>query len=213
MGKRNFFLPRILFVLLAIAATTPSYAIMLDVLPSSTTVTAGNSFNVDIVVSGLHDSDPYEIVSAYDIFVGFDSTIIDIAGVSFSSWLNDGIPGLSISGTNTSTPGQVEVWEVSFLPDAYLDTLQPDTIVLATLTFDALAEGVSSLNFLPHPNPNFGFQDVKGRGAQVLQLAATGGRVTVNAPSPIPAPSTILLLLAGLLTMGRRRFAPRGMPV
>jgi len=74
--------------------------------------------------------------------------------------------------------GLVDLFEVSLLSDLELDALQPASFVLASLTFEALAAGTTTLAFVP--DALFGI-DVKRSGAEILGLQANSGRVTWRA--------------------------------
>jgi hypothetical protein len=175
--------------------TVSSHAISIGFSPASQDVAAGGSFQVDIVISDLGG----EIVSAFDLDVTYDPSILSATGVSFSDLLNGGDPFLSFQDSDISTPGLVDLAELSLLSDSELGAIQPDSFTLATLSFDASSPGASSLNFIFNS-----FNDVKGANAQVLQLDIGAGNVTVAAS--VPEPGTSLLFGVGLLglALGRR---------
>jgi hypothetical protein len=84
---------------------------------------------------------------------------------------------------------------VSLLSDAALLALQGgDSVVLATLNFDAIAIGTSSLEF--HFDA---FNDVKGSGNTPLTLDAKAGSVAV-----VPEPSAAVVFGLGWLIVGLR---------
>jgi len=89
----------------------------------------------------------------------------------------------------------VDFAEVSLLLPAELDALQPASFDLATLAFDTLAGGISSLTF-----------------SQVVLADAFGGTLTASVSSgninvAVPEPGTLLLLstgMAGLMLIRRK---------
>lgn len=175
--------------------TVSSHAISIGFSPFSQDVAAGGSLQVDIVISDLGG----EIVSAFDLDMIYDPSILSATGVSFGDILNGGDPFFSFQDSDISTPGLVDLAELSLLSDIDLGAIQPDSFILATLSFDTLSPGASSLNFVFNS-----FNDVKGANAQVLPLVVGAGNVTVVAS--VPEAGASLLLGVGLfgLALSRR---------
>ncbi len=159
----------------------PASAIMLNFTPSSPyTVNTGDIFNVDVTITDLGS----EIVSAYDLDVKFDATLLNATGVSFDQWLGDAsLFELLESGLWDNSGGLVDFAAVSLLADSDLATLQGPlggSIQLATLSFTAIQTGVAKLDFLWGPG-----NDVKGANNQQIY--------------PAPEPPLTLLLMVGFL--------------
>lgn len=200
--------------LFCVVLAAPTSAATISFVPSTQTVGVGASVSVDIVVEGLEaDFDPDEIVSAFDLDVSYDPAIVRATDVMFHTSL--GGPEEWFYGAVLKV-GLVDLWEVSLLSDVELDGLQGDRVVLASLTFVALAAGTTALVF--EPDLVFGI-DVKGRMtpgapfAEILDLQASEGSITVEG-SQIPEPGTALLVACGLaqlaLSRQRRRTPPAG---
>jgi hypothetical protein len=159
---------------------TPSLAISLDLVPDSATVVAGDTLDVDVIISGVAAGAPPS-VGGFDLVVSFDPTILSLreADVSFGPFLGD--PALFEALTDVtflpSVPelAFVNIAEVSFLSPAELDALQPASFTLATLSFSVLASGTTTLTF-----------------SQADVVDAFGR------PFRAPLPSTVLLFGAGL---------------
>lgn len=168
-----------------------AHAQSLSVVPSSTTVGTGDTFTVDLRVSGL---DGPTAIGTYDIDLMFDPAVIKVFGVSFGSGL-DVLDLGSLFALSSSGFGSLNLYELSFdLPDD-LALLQPDSFTLATLTFKALGEGLSGLDVSVNA-----IGDAFGDPV-AFELAPSS--VTV-----VPEPVTYAMLLAGLGLVGaaaRRR--------
>ncbi len=130
---------------LSLPWATSALALSVDFVPGSQTVPVGRPVSVDTVLSGLAAAGPPS-VGAFDLDVSFDPSILSPTGVTFGAFLGD--PSLFEALTASSfLPGVVDLAEVSLLAPTDLDTLQPVSFALATLSFDTLAFGNSSLNF------------------------------------------------------------------
>jgi hypothetical protein len=186
---------RLCLLLMVVLTASQAHAISLTFQPLNSTVTNGDTIDVDVIVSGLIAAD--EIVSTYDLFVAYDASILNASSVSFGPYLDDFLFP-SIQFQDASDPGLINFGEISFLFDDELAAIQPDSFTLATLTFDTLSVGASDLAFEPHPY--FGVNDVKGRGAQILDLTAYAGMITVEeALVSVSEPDSLFLVLLGLL--------------
>lgn len=180
----------------------PSSATLLSFSPSTNTVNVGDTFDVDVVISDLYAANgPREIVSAFDLDVLYDSAVLDATSVTFGAFLDPLGIGLSFQDIDLSVPGVIDIAELSLYFDFELEALQPDSFTLATLSFDAIGAGASSLLFDQNSLPLPGFFDVKGYGGLLLDVSAEQGSVTVVS-STVPEPGILLLMLSGLLSLG-----------
>ena len=162
--------------------------------PASQTVAVGDFLSVDLVISDLGG----EIVSAYDLDVVYDASILSAVSVSFGPLLGDELLFEVFNDYDLSVPGLVDLAQLSLLSDAQLLALQGgDSFVLATLGFDAVGLGTSSLDFVFDA-----FNDIKGMNAQPLEIVAQSG-----AASAVPEPSAavVFALGAAVVAAGIRR--------
>jgi hypothetical protein len=198
-GSVCFFAVLFSFVIMPTAS-----AISIDFNPVDTSVFEGDSFDVDVVVSGLEQSGLDEIVSAYDLFIGYDSSILSATAVSFGAYLDDVLfPGFTLQGEDLNTAGQISISESSLITDDdFLAVQQPDAFTLATLSFEALGAGISDLVFDLHPLLGIN-NDVKGRKADLIPVTMGTGAVSVaSKPISVPEPDSLMLMLAGFLILG-----------
>ncbi|MDJ0866269.1 MAG: cohesin domain-containing protein [Myxococcota bacterium] len=175
---------------LSLVALHSAGAVTLGFDPSEQTVGLGAPVSVEIRVADLDG----EIVSAYDLDVVYDATVLSAVGVSFGVLLGDAAALESIDVFDLGSPGLVDLAQVSLLADADLAARQPDAFTLATVEFTAIALGESSLTFRFDP-----FNDVKGLEGKVLPLDPASGLVRV-----VPEPGTALVLALGLVVLARR---------
>lgn len=163
--------------------------------PDNQSVANGSPVQVDIVFSDLGG----EIISAYDLDVTYDASIISATGVVFASSLGDEFFFEVFNDFDLSTPGIVDLAQISLLSDSDLLAFQGgDSITAATLMFDTLGTGTTELGFVFNA-----FNDVKGSRGLVLDLDINGGSITVG--SAIPEPSAALLFAVGALLLRPRR--------
>jgi hypothetical protein len=191
MTKKMFYL---LFILFCITSIQNASAIMIDIVPADQTVQAGGVFDVDVVVSGLSAAN--EIVSAYDFDISYDDSILAATAVSFGQYLNLSNLLDSFQDTILTNPGIVDFAEVSLLFDTDLIAQQPDSFLLASLSFQAIGVGISQLQFVSDP---VGGTDMKGIGASPLTVDVGGSQIMVNPAVSVPEPNTMILMLIALV--------------
>ena len=117
-------------------ASVPARAVSIDLDPSSSTVQAGDTLSVAVVISGLGKL----IVSAFDLDVLYDPQLLFSQGIAFGHWLGDPalFEVLEFPTGNATGPGVLDFSAVSLLSDTDLKTLQQSaqgTLTLATLNF------------------------------------------------------------------------------
>ncbi len=161
-------------------------AITIGFSPASQAVGLGDPVLVDVVVSDLAG----EIVSAYDLDVTYDSSVLSATDVTFGSFLGDEFFFEVFNDFDLSTPGVVDFAQLSLLADFELALLQPDSFTLATLELDAVGLGISSLDFVAP-------LDIKGSGASIIDVDPGSGSVQV-----IPEPHSALVFAVGALIVG-----------
>lgn len=204
---------RSLAALAAFLLASPAGAIVIQFNPSEDTVSVGDEFSVDIVVTGLDAAG--EAISAFDLFIGFDPAIIAPVSVTFGpgsivasdvffelgNTFDLGMSFFGTTGLGSASPFSVS--SLSLSPPAA--AVQGDSVLLASLTFDALAAGFSDLLFLDPAVSNVS-DDIFVPPALLAFERVGSGAITVEAPVSIPEPGILMLLGTALLLVRIRRW-------
>lgn len=177
----------IFFVLCSMAAGAQAFGASVSLIPDSQTIGVGDTADFDLYISGLGS---YEAPSlgAFELDIMFDQNILAFESLIFSPYLGDPDPSNleTDSSVDTTTPGAVGLYEVSFLPASDLDLLQPASFTLASMTFTMINLGFSDLTL-----ENVVLSDASG-------TVITGPTLQGAKVYPVPVPCTFLLLLGGL---------------
>ncbi len=186
----------------AVLATGLATAGTVFIAPAFQSVLIGTPVSVDLVYTGIPP-----LVGSFDLDIAWAPAILSLTGLSFGTTLGDLGLFEGVGGGGVVAPGLLDIFEVSFLTIPELAGLQGvGPIVLATLFFDTIGLGVSPVSFSGAPNFELLISDHLGA---VIPSAFDGGAVEVTAPSLVPEPGSIVLLLsgAGALLWFRRRAA------
>ncbi|MDE0952848.1 MAG: cohesin domain-containing protein [Halioglobus sp.] len=195
-------LKRYLLALLAVlfVQAPMAHSASIGFQPDPVSADTGDSISLDLVISGLgHFAS--DSLSAFDISVGFDASVLSFTGYSLGDLLGDVGAAEAIDVSAGAAGGTVSVAEVSLFSALGLDALQPGEFAVATLNFDVinLAMGaVTELSVLT----GAALADTSG------YVIAVTGEESGLVKSSVPAPATGLLLLAALfgwLTLKRRQ--------
>ena len=153
--------------------------VSLQLVPSTNSVNNGDTMTLEAVISGLGAPGPME-VGSFDIFVGYNSTLRAWEATDFTMLLGNPFLGEAITFSDT-TGSSVEALDVSLLPTAQLDAMQPASFTLATFTFIAIGDG------------KVAFQNQGG------PIDDGNGNLIAGTKTPnVPEPSALMLLLPAL---------------
>jgi hypothetical protein len=191
-----------LLLLVLAVFTTEAEAITVSVDPATQTIGAGSSTQVALTISGLGIGAAPSL-STYDLNVAYDPSIITLTGVTFGDpVLGDQLDLFSLGSLTSSSDsplGTINVFELSFDNPSDIDALQANAFTLATLSFNTLASGTSSLALTINV-----LGDANG---DPLTASTISSSITVSA---VPVPAAVWLFgsgLLGLIGVARRKAA------
>jgi hypothetical protein len=201
----RFAAPALLAALLAATFVMPrAHAIAIQLQPLDTDALVGDVISIDVFVSGLTSGEAgSEIVSAFDLDLLYDPTILNAASISFGAGL--GVADVATFTSSVFSSGRIDFANVSLLLNDELDLLQGDSVLLASLTFSAIGIGQSLLSFDSLTSPGI---DLVGRDPFTrLPIGFAGSAlVTIGErPTSVPEPGMLALLALGLLSLGTAR--------
>ena len=168
--------------------------------PSYQVIGLPGSASVDIVVGNLGAD---EAIGSFDVDVTFNPGIVGFTGYTLGSGLGSVLGGDQLElSDGTAVGGVIDIAALSLLEPDQLKPLQGGGFVLLTLTFDAVAFGVSPLGF----SGDFIFSDQDG-----IQLGAQSltGAIQVGDDLPVPEPASMTLFGLGSAALLAKRWRAR----
>lgn len=167
----------------------------LTFMTPSAPAAVGSTVTVDVRISGISD------LYSYQFGVNFDNTLLHFDNAGTGSFLTGG--DASSFGFYDADPAD---GTLDFVYDSRIGA-QPGASgdgVLATLTFDTLAGGISGLEFT-----NVLFLDSTSPEGREIAVAAIDGALQINGPAgDVPEPASLALFgIGGVAAFLRRRRA------
>lgn len=172
---------------LLLITTVDVMSASIDFLPTSNTASVGNSINIDIFISDLGNTSAPSL-GAFDLNLNYDASILGFNSVVFGSGLD--LFGFGTINGFSDLSGITNIFELSFDSESELNSLQLDSFLLASVSFNAIAAGNSLLSLS-------GLDFADGAG-DPLTIVASTANVTVGSVTSVPEPSAIWLLSIGL---------------
>jgi hypothetical protein len=183
---------------LALPAT--AFSATISALTPAQPIGVGDQTQVNLRISGLGEFTAPSL-GGFDFEVSYDGSVVSLTGVSFSTWLNGPDPWLPPKWEVTGA-GSVSLDEVSWESQEFLESLQPDAFLLATLYFDGVAQGTSDIGISNPRGLKFALTDAVGQG---LPVDTVDGSITVV---PLPAAAWLFgSAVIGMAGLGWRQRA------
>ena len=197
--------------LLVLFSVTTTHAISLTPVPISQSVAVSNPVSVALAILDLGNLTTPSL-STFDLNLTFDPTILAFSSAIFGDpTLGDQLDvlglGVNPSSSSLTNPGILNLFELSLDSPDDLNSLQAGDFTLVTVFFNTIAAGISPLTLIVNTLGD-------ANGNPLTTTLGTGSiTVTGQPPTPIPEPSTMVLLSTGLLslftyTWRHRRSAP-----
>ncbi len=164
-----------------LCGAVPAFATVISIQPSTKTVGPGQTFTLDVSITGAAD------LYAYQFDVGFDPSVLAANSVSEGAFLAG-------AGTTFFFPGAIDNvgGTIAFNADSLTGPVSGATGggILATLSFTSIGPGSSSVGLF-----NVDAFDSFGEG---IALTTSGSNITV---SGVPEPSSAVLFAIGFLAL------------
>lgn len=194
----------------AIATAPASAAVIVSMNPAVQAVGIGDTITVNLRISGLGSGPTAEILSAFDLNVLFNSSLVTTPGIALTNSEFDPTFFFSTSFASGNSGAQGDSGLV--LDDDLAAIQTDDSFVFMNFSWVAAANGALFLNF----GADLDFErNVVGRDALSLNATFQGACVAIGTGScnQVPEPATfalagLALLGCGMSSAARRRAVP-----
>ena len=158
------------------AIAMSSEAVTISLSPPGQNVEQGDTFEVLLEISGLGNGTAPSL-GAFDLMLGFNPAIVGYDSATFGDMLGP-VNGSFTDAIPDSLNGSVNLFGISLDTAGDLDQLQAGGFVLATLRFNAIGPGITSLEL-----SSVIVGDANG---DPLAADISGARITVADGNPVP---------------------------
>jgi len=195
---------KLITMLMLTFITLSSHATLLSVDLDNTDYQVGDVLSADIVISdvGLDAVGFDKLVASFNTNFLFDNSLLAFDNVIFGDKLDvDPDPFFaSFQDDSLVSAGNLFIQEIAQAFDFDLFAAQDglNQFVLATVNFNVLQSGISSLNFADVAiGDEFGFS--------FIDVQTESANFTITNSVSVPEPSTFILLIAAMMILVRRR--------
>ena len=174
-------------------------AISIDLVTNKSAVNIGDSLEVAVRISGLNDAGAPSL-GVYDLDFNFDNNLFSFNSISWGDSTQGNQLDLSGFGSlqdSTSSNGWLNLFELSFDDALDLNQFQAGEFTLFSVLLNTIAVGTGNFSLIANS-----LGDAYGDELFVDEINET--QVRVGSIS-VPEPSSVLLLLAGLLAIAALR--------
>lgn len=216
LDEQNLVVPGFICGLAFCAVAAPANAISIDLVPSRQELTVGDALTLDLTIRDLGNGVEPSI-STFDFDLEFSSDILDFTDLTFGDPVLGDLVDMSGTaqeftdlgvfeavGFSETDPGALNVFQLSLDTPQEIDAQQPDSFVLASLDFEALAAGTSDFSLAVNALGD-SMGDPLTLDSVVSNPVVVSTVVTPTPPTSIPEPA--LSWLSGLVLLGMVRWS------
>lgn len=184
-----------LISMLCVGFSFNANAISIDLVANKSAVNVGDNLEVAVRISGLNDATAPSL-GVYDLDFHFDNNLFSFNSISWGDSTQGNQLDLSGFGSlqdSTSGNGWLNLFELSFDDALDLNQFQAGEFTLFSVLLNTIAVGTGNFSLVTNS-----LGDAYGDALFIDQ--ANDLQVSVGSVS-VPEPSSILLLLAGLIVL------------
>jgi Cohesin domain len=181
----------VMFVSIFMLAASHAGAASISIQPTNLLINAGQSFSLAVNASNVTD------LFAYQLDVAFDPTKIAATSITEGAFLPSGGTTFFIPGTIDNVNGTIDL-NADSLIGAIPGATGSGTLL--TFQFTALHEGISPVSLANILLLN--------SASSPITVASSNGSVTIQGLTPVPLPSSLVLMSTALALGVAIRFLP-----